>query len=65
MTSPYITEAMRRRELPVTVVFDEWAELWGVISIDKNSPDHGHWWGDTESARGDYLAAINELSKEG
>jgi hypothetical protein len=57
----YLDEAYRRMKLPITVLYDEEAELWGVISIDKNSPDHGHWWGDTKSAIGDYLDTVDEL----
>lgn len=64
MTSPYVAEALRRSKLPVHVVYDELAELWGVVSIDKNSPDHGHWWGNERSAHDDYSAAIGEFSEE-
>lgn len=71
MTSPYITEAMRRRELPVRVRFvnprpnvNEWRTYYP--GSDNTAIRHfGYAWADTpEDAVANYLAAINELSKE-
>ena len=60
MTSPYITEAMRRRELPVDVRCIGPKSGWSITRPGTNCYyDH-----QTDATRA-YLAAINELSKEG
>ena len=66
MTSPYITEAMRRRELPINMKFSEADDGWWWIFyhhifrgyISRKAPSH-------KEATHVYLEAINELSKEG
>lgn len=69
MTSPYITEAMRRRELPIKVRFDDSTYDDPVWEISAPL-DYFPWLYlveqyDVLSATAQYIHAINELSKEG
>lgn len=69
MTSPYITEAMRRRELPISVkvvgAVNDTSFL--VFHIDNGiyAKHKINWRLSVKGATAAYLAAINELSKEG
>lgn len=63
MISPYIQMAVERCKLPVRVVYDHWAGLWGVAISDWGS-DHGSWWGDAVSAKAVYTEIVEKLSHE-
>ena len=67
MTSPYITEAMRRRELPIRVA--SWSDDTFWVSVPRDAALLCGFLGkraDTpDDAKLIYIKAINELSKEG